>query len=324
MLISDEHFQGYDIIGDVHGCADTLRDLLAELGYQKSGDGYRYSNQAQPRQVIFVGDIVDRGPQIREALHLVREMVECGSARLVMGNHEFNALKYCTPDPTGDGYLRAHSERNTRLFAETLAQFANHGDELQEFCVWFLGLPIFLEFADFRVVHACWDADLIAEFRRLREGNTIDEAFLYAAARVGSFEHQFMDRLTRGVDLRLPNKAEILGSDGITRTKFRSKFWIEDPVYYDDLVFQPDPLPEQIATMLLSDEHRDELLHYDREQKPLFFGHYWRSGEPRVIRGNIVCLDYGSVKGGKLVAYRKDPGAELHNENFVWCQHRNR
>ena len=66
--------QGYDLIGDVHGCAQSLARLLAKLGYEQHEDGYRHPE----RKVIFLGDIVDRGPRIREALHIVKAMVDAG------------------------------------------------------------------------------------------------------------------------------------------------------------------------------------------------------------------------------------------------------
>ena len=84
---------GYDLIGDVHGCAVTLGRLLERMGYHKVGGVYQHDK----RRVIFVGDIVDRGPRVREALHLVYDMVERGNAQMVIGNHEFNAITYCTP-----------------------------------------------------------------------------------------------------------------------------------------------------------------------------------------------------------------------------------
>ena len=71
--------RGYDIIGDIHGCAHTLVRLLDQMGYRKVNGVYEHPR----RQAIFIGDIIDRGPRIREALHLVRDMVEHGSARMV-------------------------------------------------------------------------------------------------------------------------------------------------------------------------------------------------------------------------------------------------
>ena len=101
---------GYDIIGDIHGCADTLRALLTKLDYEKRDGVYRHPD----RQVIFLGDFIDRGPQQREVIDIARGMVEAGSALAVMGNHEFNAIAYHTPDPEGDGFLRPHSEKNRK------------------------------------------------------------------------------------------------------------------------------------------------------------------------------------------------------------------
>jgi hypothetical protein len=99
----------YDLIGDIHGCADTLRALLGELGYARDGDGYRHPS----RTVIFLGDFIDRGPRQREAVTIARAMVQHGAALAVMGNHEFNALAYHAPDPQRPGdYLRPHTDKN--------------------------------------------------------------------------------------------------------------------------------------------------------------------------------------------------------------------
>ncbi|RYZ90316.1 MAG: hypothetical protein EOO68_24665 [Moraxellaceae bacterium] len=63
---------GYDIIGDVHGCAFTLVKLLEKLGYRDFNGVYQHPG----RKVLFVGDILDRGPHIREAITLVKAMVD--------------------------------------------------------------------------------------------------------------------------------------------------------------------------------------------------------------------------------------------------------
>ena len=91
--------RSYDLIGDVHGCALTLEHLLDRLGYHKQGGVWRHAS----RMAVFVGDIIDRGPRIREALHIVHDMVEAGQALCIMGNHEFNALGWSTPAPPGSG-----------------------------------------------------------------------------------------------------------------------------------------------------------------------------------------------------------------------------
>src|SRR5690606_34938295 len=75
------NWHGYDIIGDIHGCANTLEKLLQKMNYECIEGAYRHPC----RQAVFLGDVVDRGPHIREALHLVKNMVDCGSAVCVLG-----------------------------------------------------------------------------------------------------------------------------------------------------------------------------------------------------------------------------------------------
>lgn len=62
---------GYDIIGDVHGCHLELTGLLKQMGYAKRGGIWRHKQ----RKAIFVGDLVDRGPAIKETLETVAAMV---------------------------------------------------------------------------------------------------------------------------------------------------------------------------------------------------------------------------------------------------------
>ena len=151
--------RGYDIIGDVHGCANTLARLLDQMGYRKVNGVYRHSR----RQAIFIGDIIDRGPRIREALHLVRDMVEHGSARIVMGNHEYNALGYCTRARPGSGkkWLREHNARHDRLIMETLDQFEAYLHEWKGFSECIYTISLIIDGETLRAVHACWDCALI-------------------------------------------------------------------------------------------------------------------------------------------------------------------
>src|SRR5690606_8373786 len=81
----------FDIIGDVHGCRAELELLLERLGYDiVRNDEGQAVDAAHPdgRTVIFVGDLVDRGPDTPGVLRLAMGMVEAGHALSVMGNHE--------------------------------------------------------------------------------------------------------------------------------------------------------------------------------------------------------------------------------------------
>ncbi len=75
----------FDIIGDVHGCHVELLALLDQLGYDTSVDPIAHPNG---RRVIFVGDLVDRGPGVAEVLDVAMSMVDAGNALCILGNHE--------------------------------------------------------------------------------------------------------------------------------------------------------------------------------------------------------------------------------------------
>lgn len=308
--------EAYDIIGDVHGCANTLVRLLSRMGYRLNSDGF----YAHPeRQAIFVGDVIDRGPRVRETLHIVKNMVDAGAAQCVMGNHEYNALGFTTPKPDDpECFLRDHSVHHNRLIMETLVQFAPYPDEWAMFLSWFQSLPIFLELPGCRVVHACWDQALIDQYKARYEHNHVDREFLTRSVDHTTFEGRFLDRLTRGTALPLPDGRKITSKDGHVRSIFRTKFWSRDAETYEDVVCQPDPLPEDMAKRVLSDEERKRILTYPADAPPVFVGHYWLYGCPRPLRSNVVCLDYSAVKYGRLVAYQFDGEASLDEKKFVW------
>lgn len=85
----------FDIIGDVHGCASELRTLLTALGWSVEYEGTAAINATHPdgRQAVFVGDLVDRGPDSSGVLRLVMGMVGSGNALCVSGNHEAKLVR---------------------------------------------------------------------------------------------------------------------------------------------------------------------------------------------------------------------------------------
>lgn len=88
------HDQGpFDIIGDIHGCADELQDLLVAMGYavvwgETGGERSVVVTPPAGRKAVFVGDLVDRGPNSPDVLRIVMSMVAAGTAYCVQGNHE--------------------------------------------------------------------------------------------------------------------------------------------------------------------------------------------------------------------------------------------
>lgn len=106
----------FDIIGDVHGCHDELVRLLDQLGYETSAEPITHP---QGRRVVFLGDLVDRGPGVAEVLDLVMSMVAAGSALCILGNHE-NKLNRA---------LAGRRVQVTHGLAESLEQLERRGPE---------------------------------------------------------------------------------------------------------------------------------------------------------------------------------------------------
>jgi protein phosphatase len=88
----------FDIIGDAHGCFEEMSSLLEELGYKitesDNPEGFGFEvTPPEGRKAIFLGDLIDRGPNIKGVLRLVMGMVKAGSAFCVPGNHEIKLMR---------------------------------------------------------------------------------------------------------------------------------------------------------------------------------------------------------------------------------------
>lgn len=99
----------FDIVGDVHGCYDELRTLLSELGYTVAD---HVVSHPAGRRLVFVGDLVDRGPDSPNVLRLAMASVKAGSAICVPGNHDAKFLRW----------LKGKKVQPTHGLAETIAQ----------------------------------------------------------------------------------------------------------------------------------------------------------------------------------------------------------
>lgn len=302
----------YDIIGDIHGHADELVALLKLLKYELVSGVYRHPS----RKVIFVGDFIDRGPQIRETLQLVRSMHEAGTALAVMGNHEFNALAYHTPGPDDSSkYLRDHSLKNTKQHAATLEQVSE--GELKEYLNWFRQLPMWLTLDGVRVVHACWDADQMDVIQAaLVEHGGMSSEFLSEATKHGTRLYQAIEDVLKGKEVRLPDGKSYHDKDGNERHAMRIK-WFSSPVnetYASYALTTAEGLPTDALPASLI----ESVTPYPVDADPVFFGHYWLRDEyPSYQASNVACLDYSVAKGGSLCAYRWDSNVPLRNDKFV-------
>lgn len=315
----------YDIIGDVHGYAGALCALLTHLGYKKKPSAYTHSDSH--RKVIFVGDIVDRGPDIPESLQIVRSMVDAGTAEMVLGNHEYNLLAYTTRDDSNpDRFLRSHSEVHERQSHETFKQFEFKGSLLYDYLSWFMQIPLFLDLPELRVVHAAWHPSAISEIRRQSpEDNTLTSKMLQESAHRGSSAYYAIEYSLKGLEIQLPNGMSYEDKEGCRRTRSRTAWWYSAGTQHlhslYDLVFPEGLIPAESARTLLIDSERIQHLPGYAGDKPVFIGHYWLNGTPRCISPAVVCVDYSIAAGGNLTAYSYEcsPGnpSKLHDSAFM-------
>jgi hypothetical protein len=295
----------YDLIGDIHGHADTLQQLLKTLGYSRQKGIYRHPE----RQVIFLGDFIDRGPKIRETLEIVRPMIDSGAALAVMGNHELNALAFHTLAPNRAGeHLRPHNEKNAQQHAETLRQVPT--DELSSYLDWFRTLPLWLDLGGLRVVHACWD-----ETHMARISGPVTDEFLYSACLTDGSLFEPLEAILKGKEARLPIGTTFQDKDGHERTATRVKWY--EPAYghtYRTYAMASEPIESDLP---LPPEVIRAAVPYPEDAKPVFVGHYWLSGpHPELLRQNIACVDWSVAKNGFLCAYRWDGEQKLNTAKF--------
>ena len=307
---------GIDIIPDIHGQLDKLEALLTQLGYQSStigSDGWTWSHPE--RKVLFLGDYIDRGPQIWGTLRLVRRMVDNGNAIALMGNHELNAIAYHSKDESGHP-LRPHTAKNTAQHQATLDDFIGRENELADCIEWFKGLPMFLELDGFRAVHACWSDEHI----KLLDGKNLhDRDFLIKATAVkDSPEYEAIEMVLKGPEIVLPNGMEHTTPDGNYRPEMRVRWWGLDggAKSIADLVMPPGALKSQ---EIIPGEILAKTPNHPTAEKPVFFGHYWLppGAQKAPLATNVCCLDFSAGKDGPLVAYRWDGCTDIKESNFV-------
>jgi len=300
----------YDIIGDIHGYSKTLVLMLEELGYVLKNGFYAHPK----RKIIFVGDFIDRGENVSEVLKIVKAMIDNNAAYTVIGNHEYNAIAFNTKNEKGD-FLREHSAKNIKQIQKTLDNFKNKDAEWLEYLTWFKTLPIFLEFENFNVIHACWDFNQVNYIKKYFPENKITDELLQKSSIKGTPEYDAIDVLLKGKEATLPKDVKYIDKDGHPRSSVRYKWWIKlNMETYRTVAVNYE---EQVPDVIVNSEYFKGHTPYLENQKPVFFGHYWKNGKPEIQTENVCCLDYSLAKCKKLVAYRYDGEKKLSNSKFV-------
>ena len=249
-----------DFIGDIHGHADKLEALLQKLGYTKKSGAYAHSD----RKVVFVGDYIDRGPQIKETLEIVKAMVDTENAIALMGNHEYNALCFHYQETEG-GHLRKHEIKNIIQHYETLKQFQNRQKEYESYLEWFKSLPLFYETDSFRAVHACWDNKNIQYLRDNLINDRLTDDLIYQSVKIGTPLNRAIDQTLKGKEIKLPLGKSFEDKDGAKRTEIRIKWW-ENPssMTYNSISVEPI---EQLPETPIEISELSSFDYYDENQK---------------------------------------------------------
>ena len=240
----------------------TLDAMLERLGYGRRG---RRWGHAQGRTLIFVGDLLDRGPDPLACLERVAELEADGCARLILGNHELNALHYM------DG-LREHSDKNREQFATTLVQIEADPARWDRARAYIERAPthLLLDEGRLRVVHAHWDEDAIARLP-LRLDNP---ERVRASAPGGALEDAF-ELCIKGPEEACPRYRD---SGGHWRETRRLAWWQDYPATAPKVVFGHYWFPWTRST----------------PRTPSWTG----------PGANAACLDFRAGRGGPLVALR--------------------
>jgi hypothetical protein len=329
----DENYKEkyYDIIGDVHGNASTLVQLLEKIGYRKDSLTGCYYHPG--RKAIFVGDLIDRGTENFRTLEIVKAMVDRKYAWIVMGNHEYNALCYHLMDADGN-YLRPHTSKNYIQHKSVLDEIEKRGqEEWGIYLEWFRRMPFFLEIDGIRVIHACWKQRYVDyvknnNARDRNSGGRLTDEFLTRSVINGSEEFNAIEMLLKGEEIRLPaNHPGIKDKDGNIRKKMRLKWWMpyderQEIRTYDRAVRAGESTLEKVAGIEIPGEILEVIRAKDEGEKeendtPVFFGHYWFSGEMKLLNEKAACLDYSVGLGGPLVCYRWNGEKTLDASGFV-------
>jgi len=301
----------YDIIGDIHGHAGELKLLLESLGYLLVNNVYRHPSKI----VIYLGDFIDRGSFQKETIDIVRPMVEQGSALSVMGNHEYNAILYHTFD--NNDYLRPHTTTNFNKHKAFTDAYADNHEEMLSVIAWFKTLPLWLDLGELRVVHACWDADLIDSVHKKYTSNILSDSFFIASVDKSTLEYQAIETLIKGMEVGIPPEFAFTDPDGVIRTSVRIKWWLKGNYSLVDIMLGGPTIKQSMPVINIVSHG------YCKTDPPLFIGHYWFNGQPSIIADNLACLDYSvASSNGKLVCYSFSNEGQLSNNNFSFINNK--
>ena len=302
----------YDLIGDVHGHGDALEVLLGKLGYRHTAGAWRHP---LGRIAVFVGDLIDRGPRQVNCVRIVRDMIEAGTAQCVAGNHEFAAVKFATVNPWTELHYKIRRANAVRNHTAYLDQVGGIDSPLhREHIEFFLQLPLTIALPGLRVVHACPHPASLAVLATSLTGNAFVDEGGFHRAMADEAVVDAIEKVTSGLEIRLPDGHHFLDAQGQKRRKARAVWWSKKTDLLSDVIEGIEMMPPLTALPAPADATL-------APAGLVAFGHYWMAGQhgiPSLTRDTAACLDFSVARGGPLVAYRFDGEPTFSEENFVW------
>lgn len=299
----------YDIIGDVHGRHNALTGLLDLLGYVEH-DGQRHHPDG--RRALFIGDLIDKGsPEgIAKVVRLVHRMAMAGSAVVIMGNHEFNAIGMHTRKPgrrdeADDAWVRPR----TKMQGPEKQTLLGLGEEYPYYLDWFRSLPWWLDLPGLRAVHACWSPSALAVISESRKAfgcaaGPLNDAFVGEAFTEKSELWAAVECVLKGVEVQLPDGVTIPDYQQQPRSALRIQ-WFRQPDGGERLNNWALPQRDDLGDLLVGDTG-GQALPYPESAPPCFFGHYQVPFEQCRPIGNTLCVDLKDM--AQLAGYRHDDG----------------
>ena len=287
-----------DVVPDIHGQAEKLRLALKNLGWRRNGATWVHPEP--DRQIVFLGDLIDRGPENAAVIGIVRELMDAGRAQAVMGNHELNAIHFHMYDPDTGTPLRAHHKHNCEQHESFLKEFPLGASQTKDVLDWMRRLPLFIETDEFRAVHAAWIQPAIDDLRQQTRAGVLSEEQLVRAGRKGDAIYDLAEAIAKGPEARLPHPYSFVDKGKKERHHVRVKWWNSDARNWREIAMSVPDI-NQLPGCPLSDDLFTSI--YPADAKPVFFGHYWMSGEPELQSKNALCLDYSAGTDGPLVTY---------------------
>ncbi|MDA8693454.1 hypothetical protein N9L92_05265, partial [Saprospiraceae bacterium] len=241
---------------------------------------------------------------------IVRRMVDNGSAQALMGNHEYNAVLFNSLGKKG--YLRPHLIKNFKQHSETLLQHLGKQKEYDDMIDWFETLPLYIETDEYRACHACFDHQSILYLKKYTDNGVLTDDQFFKSAKSTTRLHKAVEIVCKGLEVSLPSGSSFHDKDGTERHDIRVKWW-ENPqgkTYKQMSVISDIKMKKKDFDMPMD--------YYTNDQVPVFFGHYWLKGTPKLLKKNVCCLDYSVAKNGYLVAYQWGGEKVLKEGHLVW------